>query len=245
MTLRQDLTVLDTDNVFEADEQLVAPFSGRLDHRLGRFLGRPHADRWVWDREVLGILGCPAAETSTSLQTLLQHVAPDERELAAEAFLAAVEQSRPVVLSCRLYSGDGRFRSVLIAAEVTRTEPAGLAMADLLEVDGLSAADGPWLVGHLIDLTAFHLSATRAVTDHAVAEATRHRAVIEQAKGIVMLAYQVDADVAFQVLRRHSQNTNTKLRDLAARLVDAVQGMDLDAAPARIDALLSRRTLPE
>ena len=241
MTFRQDLTVLDTNGVSQADEQLLGQFSGRLDLQLGRFLGRPHADRWVWDRTSIGILGYPGVEASTSLQTLLQHVAAEERELAAKAFLAAVEQGRPFLLSCRLYAADGKSRLVLIMAEVTKTQPGGL-MAGLMEVDGLSAATGPWLVGHLIDLTALHLSATRAATDHAIAEATRHRAVIEQAKGIIMLAYQVDADAAFQVLRRHSQNTNTKLRDLAARLVDGIRDMGLDAAPAQIDALLSRHT---
>ena len=35
--------------VSPADEQLVARFSGRLEDRVGRFLGRPQVDQWVWD----------------------------------------------------------------------------------------------------------------------------------------------------------------------------------------------------
>lgn len=45
------------------------------------------------------------------------------------------------------------------------------------------------------------------------------RAVIEQAKGALMFAYGVDADEAFDLLRRHSQRHNVRVRDLAARLV--------------------------
>lgn len=46
------------------------------------------------------------------------------------------------------------------------------------------------------------------------------RAVIEQAKGIVMALQEVDADRAFDVLRRASQRENVKLHVIAQRLVD-------------------------
>jgi GAF domain-containing protein len=45
------------------------------------------------------------------------------------------------------------------------------------------------------------------------------RAVIEQAKGILIERFQVDADQAFTLLSRTSQHTNTKLRDVADDLV--------------------------
>ena len=154
-----------------------------------------------------------------TLQTLLEHVVADERELAADAFVAAVEHGQPVDVSCRLHAADGTLRSVLIAAEVMEDEPCELSMATTSDVEELSGGNGPWLAGLLIDLTELRLSAIRAATEHAVAEALRHRAVIEQAKGIVMVAYRVDADAAFQLLRRHSQNSNTKLHELAARFV--------------------------
>ncbi|MCU1400967.1 MAG: hypothetical protein JWN62_4076 [Acidimicrobiales bacterium] len=49
--------------------------------------------------------------------------------------------------------------------------------------------------------------------------ALRTRAVIDQAKGIIMAAQRVDADHAFQVLREQSQHENRKLRDVAAEIV--------------------------
>lgn len=53
-----------------------------------------------------------------------------------------------------------------------------------------------------------------------LAEAMRSRAVIEQAKGIVMAQQRCDADTAFGILRTASQNTNRKLRDIAVETVE-------------------------
>ena len=50
-------------------------------------------------------------------------------------------------------------------------------------------------------------------------QAMQSRAVIEQAKGIIMAQRKCDADGAFAVLVRLSQETNTKLRNVAATLV--------------------------
>jgi GAF domain-containing protein len=46
------------------------------------------------------------------------------------------------------------------------------------------------------------------------------RSVIEQAKGVLMATRALDADAAFDVLRRASQHENRKLRDLAAEVVE-------------------------
>ena len=47
--------------------------------------------------------------------------------------------------------------------------------------------------------------------------------MIDQAKGIIMAAKGCTADEAFDVLRRASQRENTKLRLIAARIVEQVQ----------------------
>ena len=55
---------------------------------------------------------------------------------------------------------------------------------------------------------------------HDMAEAMRSRAVIEQAKGIIMADKHVGADEAFDQLVQLSQQLNVKLRDVARRLVE-------------------------
>jgi GAF domain-containing protein len=54
-------------------------------------------------------------------------------------------------------------------------------------------------------------------------EALKSRATIEQAKGILMAREGCGPDEAFDMLRRASQRTNTKLRDLAAEMVQATR----------------------
>jgi GAF domain-containing protein len=52
-------------------------------------------------------------------------------------------------------------------------------------------------------------------------EAMRSRAVIEQAKGILMAERGCDQGTAFDLLRMASQRENVKLREIAQRLVDS------------------------
>jgi AmiR/NasT family two-component response regulator len=52
--------------------------------------------------------------------------------------------------------------------------------------------------------------------------AMQSRAVIEQAKGIVMAQRHCSAAEAFGILTAASQRSNRKLRDIAAAIVDAV-----------------------
>lgn len=49
--------------------------------------------------------------------------------------------------------------------------------------------------------------------------AMEHRAVIEQAKGMIMAAIKVDAHAAFEVLVHRSQRSHTKLHEVAAGIV--------------------------
>src|SRR5215831_10738413 len=52
-------------------------------------------------------------------------------------------------------------------------------------------------------------------------------AVIEQAKGIIMVQQRCGPDEAFDLLRRVSQQVNMKLRVLAAQIVEHVTASDL------------------
>jgi AmiR/NasT family two-component response regulator len=58
------------------------------------------------------------------------------------------------------------------------------------------------------------------------------RALIEQAKGILMARHSVDADRAFELLRDHSQHNGRKLVDVAQALVDSHRLLPPPEAPA-------------
>jgi ANTAR domain len=68
----------------------------------------------------------------------------------------------------------------------------------------------------------------------AVAEFAESRAVIEQAKGMLILLHGVDDESAFDMLRLRSQNTNVKLRALAQQLVSDYRALSNgEALPSR------------
>ena len=66
---------------------------------------------------------------------------------------------------------------------------------------------------------AVALSAAKVVTDLNTAVLTRH--LIGMAQGILMNRYGINQERAFEVLRRYSSHSNTKLRDVAQSVVDS------------------------
>ncbi|TYP90351.1 GAF and ANTAR domain-containing protein [Blastococcus xanthinilyticus] len=73
-----------------------------------------------------------------------------------------------------------------------------------------------YAVGPVSNMYLYESAVERA--EHLEA-ALRSRAVIDQAKGILMERYKLTADQAFQVLARVSMQRNTKLRDVAGHFV--------------------------
>jgi GAF domain-containing protein len=63
-------------------------------------------------------------------------------------------------------------------------------------------------------------------------ESMEFRAIIEQAKGILMAAEGCSADEAFDVLVAASQRENVKLRDIAQRMVDRTRSSAAPSAEA-------------
>ncbi|MEU4194201.1 GAF and ANTAR domain-containing protein [Kribbella sp. NPDC026611] len=74
-------------------------------------------------------------------------------------------------------------------------------------------------VAHIL---ARHASVALASARHEqnMAQAVDARKLVGQAMGILMERFDIDSDRAFAVLKRYSQDTNTKLRDVAQQLVD-------------------------
>ena len=69
-------------------------------------------------------------------------------------------------------------------------------------------------------------------TERELSDFLAHRTIIDQAKGMLMLVYDVDARTAFEVLRRRSQETNVKLWQLAQQLLEDVPRATRAETPA-------------
>jgi hypothetical protein len=66
-----------------------------------------------------------------------------------------------------------------------------------------------------------------------VRECAERRALIEQAKGMLMFVYGLDAEEAFGVLRSQSQEHNIKLRLIAEQVVKDLVELAKNRGPAR------------
>ena len=71
-----------------------------------------------------------------------------------------------------------------------------------------------------------HLYTAQGQVAEQLQTAMRSRAVIEQAKGVLMGQRRCTSQEAFDVLVQRSQHTNRKLRDVAQAVVEQATGTD-------------------
>jgi AmiR/NasT family two-component response regulator len=69
--------------------------------------------------------------------------------------------------------------------------------------------------------SAIDITLQRFAEYHSLQGAFGRRAVIEQAKGILMARHAVDAEKAFEMLRNHSQHNGRKLVDVSHAIVES------------------------
>jgi GAF domain-containing protein len=111
-------------------------------------------------------------------------------------------------------------RSVLDVPLTTAAGTVGVLGLYSATPDAFDADDEA--VAHILARHASVAVAT-ARKEASLAQAVDARKLVGQAMGILMERYGLDGDRAFAILKRYSQDTNTKLRDVAQRLVDTRQ----------------------
>jgi AmiR/NasT family two-component response regulator len=80
--------------------------------------------------------------------------------------------------------------------------------------------------------SAIDITLQRFTEYHSLQGAFGRRALIEQAKGILMARHAINADQAFDLLRDHSQHTGNKVVDIAQAVVDSHLLLPASSAPA-------------
>jgi GAF domain-containing protein len=177
--------------------------------------------------------GRPSTAAATDVRTLVvdeaQYAAGDGPCLTAyrtrevQRFAAGQASHRyPAFSSAAARAG---IRSFLAAPLMVRGEGIGSLNLYSTEDHGFSRVDEAVV---LLFATQGSVAVANARLYHRandvsrqLEEAMANRSVIEQAKGAVMATMAVDADGAFDALRRVSQHENRKLRELAVEVVDA------------------------
>lgn len=185
--------------------------------RVGRFRFFLDGQRWEWSDAVARMHGYEPGQVEPTTELLLQHKHPDDRDRVA-AVLDHVLKGKPFSSRHRIVDTCGHTRCVVVAGDRMLDDTGTLI--------GTS--------GFYVDVTdSLHSDITNVL--EAVADA---RARIEQAKGVLMAAYGISAERAFDILVWRSQETNLKVRDLAARFVKAVAGRASSDTRTHVDHAL-------
>jgi two-component system, response regulator PdtaR len=109
-----------------------------------------------------------------------------------------------------------REASCPVIALLAASDPAYVRQAARRGVFAYILHDDPAELQSAIDITL-----QRFAEFHSLQGAFGRRAVIEQAKGILMARHAFDSDAAFAMLREHSQRTGRKVADVAQAVVDS------------------------
>ena len=176
-----------------------------------------------------------------SWSLIVSHIPPEDRAVAQAAYELATTRVGPFCWSHRVHVGDA-MRSILVLGEtspldgVNSHKRTGQRSGRLSENQRRQAV---CLEGYVIDLTVLRVQGARGAATEAVQSSARHRAVIERAKGALMLTFGLSADAAFALLTWHSQRSNRKVRAIAADLMahvheDELSGQRLRLAMERI-----------
>ena len=132
----------------------------------------------------------------------------------------ASESRWPLFTETAVKSGVGSSLSVGIPVRENVTGALNMYSATPHSFDEDAVTVATTFAGYAaVAIANAHLYSTTAALAAQMAEAMASRAVIEQAKGILMAQRRCSADEAFQILSRASQVGNRKLRDVAHDIV--------------------------
>jgi hypothetical protein len=180
--------------------------------------------RWEWSDELARMHGYQPGTVEPTTELLMSHKHPDDRGHVQDLLDRAL-------LSKSSFSSRHRF-----------IDTAGTVHDAIVVADRVSDATGAVVgtAGYYLDLTATFVENRQVALDEALPDLFETRAVIEQAKGILMAIYRVSPEQAFGVLRWRSQETNTKLRSLANQVISEISTLPMASADvqAAFDHLL-------
>lgn len=177
------------------------PTSPTVGDRVGSFRYFRTEDRWEWSQAVAEMHGYVHGQVEPTTALVMSHKHPDDAASVALLIETVTGQGRPFSSRHRIIDRNGDVHPVLVIGERMRD-----GNGDVIGTQGL-----------YVDLSNVDETGT---VDAAIADFTEHRAIIEQAKGVLMLTYGISAERAFDILVWRSQDSNTKLRWLARQVVD-------------------------
>jgi hypothetical protein len=165
---------------------------------------------WWWSDDLARMHGYEPGAVTPTTELMLSHKHPDDRQQVQEVLDYALHHGGSFSSRHRFLDTAGRQHSVIVIADRMLDETGAVVGTE----------------GYYIDLTDTFEQARRDAVNDTLPAVFAARAVIEQAKGAIMLMYRIDAYRALAVLQWRSQATNTDLRALAAQVLADLQPLD-------------------
>lgn len=176
-------------------------------------------ERWEWSPQVERMHGYRPGTVNPTTDLVLSHKHPDDRGQVVTMLEGARREPRAFSNRHRIFDLQGNVHHVVVVGDQL--------------VDDTGTILGTH--GFYVDVTPLLERAHEEVVSEAVAEIAEARGPIEQAKGMLMLIYRIDADAAFELLKWRSQETNVKLRLIAEQLAADFLSVDYEESlPERV-----------
>jgi ANTAR domain/PAS fold len=172
--------------------------------RVGWFRFYFEDQRWEWSEQVQRMHGYEPGTVTPTTELVLEHKHPDDRRQVAATIDEMLRSHRAFSTRHRILDTSGTVHHVVVVGDQL-TDHHGVVIGTH---------------GYYVDLTPTSDRNSDDLITAKVNEITEHRAVIEQAKGMLMLVYGLDAQGAFDLLKWRSQESNVKVRRLAHQIVE-------------------------
>ena len=185
--------------------------------RVGWFRFYFEDQRWEWSEQVQRMHGYEPGTVTPTTELVLAHKHPEDRGEVAKTIDEMLLARRAFSTRHRILDTRGVVHQVVV-------------VGDLL-TDRQDVVIGTH--GYYVDITPSSDRAREDLISARVAEITEHRAVIEQAKGMLMMIYGLDDEAAFDLLKWRSQSSNVKLRRLAEKIVEDFRAVRDDGITSR------------
>jgi ANTAR domain-containing protein/PAS domain-containing protein len=183
--------------------------AGGLPQRVGRFRFYFADQRWEWSEQVQRIHGYEPGTVTPTTDLVLAHKHPQDRGQIAATIDQILNTHRAFSTRHRIIDTGGKVRHVVVVGDQLCDERG--------EVVGTH--------GFYIDVSPGQEQEDLVTAK--LAEINENRAAIEQTKGMLMLIYGINEEVAFNLLKWLSQEANVKLRLLAEQIAEDLRRADV------------------
>lgn len=174
------------------------------------------SDLLWWAPEMYALYGFREGEVVPTLELMEAHTHEDDRAQVRKAICPSWEAGLPFTSRHRIIDAQLVVHDVLTVGESIRSQGYPVTVH-----------------GYFVDVTSTLRKDVRANVAAALSQTFRTRGVIEQVKGALMLAYGLDEDSAFTLLRGYSNNHNVNLAKLASYVARQMSTAEVGGEPAQ------------